>query len=62
MSWLTWLQALGKDADALAPGFQARPEYLVVCVLLPVSVGLLVGFSLRLLEHVLGVELGRGGH
>jgi len=62
VSWLTWLQDLGKDADGMAPGFQAQPEYLAVCVLLPVGVGLLVGVSLRLAERVLGVELGRGGH
>ncbi len=62
MGWLTWLQELGSDADGVAPGFQAQSMYLAVCVVLPVTVGLFVGFSLRLVERVLGVELGRGGH
>ncbi len=60
MEFLNWLQNLGKDAST-APGFQARPAYVVVSVLLPVLVGLTVGFTLRLVERVLGVELGKGG-
>ena len=62
MDFLGWLQNLGKDASP-APGFQARPLYLLVSVALPVTLGLFVGFALRLLERVLGVELGkRGAH
>jgi hypothetical protein len=60
VEFLNWLQNLGKDASP-APGFQARPLYVVVSVLLPVLVGLAVGFTLRLIERVLGVELGKGG-
>ncbi len=60
MEFLNWLQNLGKDASP-APGFQARPLYVVVSVFLPVLVGLTVGFTLRLVERVLGVELGKGG-
>ncbi len=60
MEFLNWLQNLGKDASP-APGFQARPEYVLVSVLLPVLVGLFVGFTLRLIERLLGVELGKGG-
>lgn len=60
MEFLNWLQNLGKDASP-APGFQARPMYVLVSVFLPVLVGLAVGFSLRLVERVLGVELGKGG-
>jgi hypothetical protein len=55
-----WLQSLGADADPVAPGFQAQHLYLVVSVALPVTIGLVVGFCLRLIERVLGVELGRG--
>lgn len=62
MDFLGWLQDLGKDASP-APGFQARPLYLLVSVVLPVTLGLFVGFSLRLVERLLGVELGkRAGH
>ena len=62
MDILGWLQDLGKDASP-APGFQAQPLYLLVSVALPVTLGLFVGFSLRLIERVLGVELGkRAGH
>ncbi len=62
MDFLGWLQDLGKDASP-APGFQARPLYLLVSVALPVTLGLFVGFSLRLVERLLGVELGkRAGH
>ena len=60
MEFLNWLQNLGKDASP-APGFQARFLYVVVSVFLPVTVGLVVGFGLRLIERVFGVELGRGG-
>jgi hypothetical protein len=61
MEFLNWLQALGKDADPSAPGFQAAPMYVFVCVALPVVFGLLVGFGLRLIERIFGVELGKGG-
>ncbi|MGE5235570.1 MAG: hypothetical protein ACM3O7_04365 [Acidobacteriota bacterium] len=61
MDILSWLQALGRDADPARAGFQAQPMYLLVSVLLPVSIGLIVGFGLRLIERVFGVELGRGG-
>jgi hypothetical protein len=57
-----WLQALGKDADAMAKGFQAQPMYILVCVLMPVSIGLFVGYGLRFIERTFGVELGKGGH
>jgi hypothetical protein len=59
---LSWLQALGRDADPARAGFQAKPMYLVVSVVLPVAIGLVVGFGLRLIERLFGVELGRGGH
>lgn len=62
MDFIRWLQALGADADPMAPGFQPSMSYLAVSVLLPVAIGLVVGFGLRLIERVLGVELGRGGH
>lgn len=60
MEFLNWLQNLGKNAGP-GPGFHARPMYVLVSVFLPVLVGLTVGFTLRLIEHVLGVELGKGG-
>jgi hypothetical protein len=59
---LGWLQGLGTDADTTTAGFQARPLYVVVAIFLPATIGLIVGFGLRLLERVFGVELGRGGH
>lgn len=63
MEFLNWLQALGKDANPSVPGFQAGPMYIFVCVALPVVFGLCVGFGLRLIERIFGVELGkRGGH
>ncbi len=61
MEFLNWLQALGKDANEAANGFQARPMYVLMCVALPVVFGLCVGFGLRLIERIFGVELGRGG-
>ncbi len=61
MNFLAWLQDLGRDADVVRQGFQAKPLYVAVCVLLPVTIGLLVGYGLRLIERVFGVELGRGG-
>jgi hypothetical protein len=60
LEFLNWLQSLGKDASP-APGFQARPLYVVVSVFLPVLLGLAAGFTLKLIERVLGVELGKGG-
>ncbi|MEW6366777.1 MAG: hypothetical protein AB1714_19285 [Acidobacteriota bacterium] len=62
MAFLDWLQALGKDANPAAEGFQAQPLYILACVVLPVTIGLVVGFGLRLAERLFGVELGRGGH
>jgi hypothetical protein len=63
MDILRWLQDLGKDADPTAKGFQARPMYVFMSVMLPVFMGLLAGYGLRLLERVFGIELGRrGGH
>jgi hypothetical protein len=60
---LSWLQGLGRDADPALAGFQAQPLYLLVAVALPISIGLVVGFGLRLVERLFGVELGRGaGH
>jgi hypothetical protein len=61
MEFLNWLQALGSDASE-AGGFQARPMYILMCVVLPVGFGLCVGLGLRLIERIFGVELGRGGH
>ncbi len=62
MSFIQWLQQLGKDADPSAPGFQARALYVVVCIGMPVLVGLFVGFGLRAIERMFGIELGKGGH
>jgi hypothetical protein len=61
MEFLNWLQALGNDANEAAKGFQAKPMYVFICVLLPVVFGLVVGFGLRLIERVIGMELGKGG-
>lgn len=60
MDILGWLQDLGRDASP-APGFQARPLYLFVSIALPVTLGLFAGFALRLIERILGVELGKRG-
>ena len=61
MDILNWLQSLGNDANLAKKGFQAAPSYVLVSVLLPVVFGLIVGFGLRLIERILGVELGKGG-
>jgi hypothetical protein len=61
MDFLAWLQELARDANPMTPGFQPKPVYLVVCVLLPVTIGTLVGFGLRFIERVLGIETPRGG-
>jgi hypothetical protein len=57
---VTWLQELGRSVGD-GPRFHARPLYVVVCVVLPVTWGLSVGFLLRAIEKIVGVELGRGG-
>ncbi len=62
MDIVGWLQALGRDANPAAEGFQAQPLYILVSVLMPVTIGLFVGLGLRLIERVFGIELGRGGH
>jgi hypothetical protein len=59
---LQWLQNLGKDLDPTTDGFQAQTLYIVLSVALPVVIGLAVGFGLRAIERVFGVELGKGGH
>jgi hypothetical protein len=63
MDFLNWLQNLGRDANESLKGFQPRPMYVFISVLLPVTFGLFVGTALRVIERVFGVELGkRGGH
>ena len=63
MDFLNWLQSISRDADATTKGFQASPLYVLMSVMLPVTFGLVVGFGLRLIERIFGVELGkRGGH
>ncbi len=62
MDFLNWLQELGRDANPGADGFQASMLYVLVSVALPVAIGTFVGFGLRVIERVFGVELGRGGH
>lgn len=62
MNFLNWLQELGRDANPGADGFQASALYVAVSVALPVAIGVVVGFGLRFIEKVFGVELGRGGH
>ena len=61
MEFLNWLQDLGMDASQSKEGFQSSPMYVFVCVALPVVFGLVIGFGLRLIERVFGVEIGRGG-
>jgi hypothetical protein len=61
MNFLAWLQTLGEDANPAVKGFQAAPMYIFICVCLPVVIGLTVGFGLRVIEQVFGVELGKGG-
>jgi hypothetical protein len=62
MDFIQWLQELGRDANPGKAGFQPQLLYLAVCVGMPVAVGMLVGFGLRLIERIFGVELGKGGH
>lgn len=62
MDVLGWLQQLAKDANETAEGFQARPLYLLVSVLLPVTIGLVVGYGLKLIERAFGITLAKGGH
>jgi len=61
VDFLAWLQELARDADPASPGFQPGLLYLAVCVLLPVTIGMMVGFGLRFVERVLGIEAPRGG-
>ena len=58
---INWLQAIGADADPATPGFQASVPYLLACIGIPVLIGLAVGFGLRAIENLFGVQLGRGG-
>lgn len=61
MEFLNWLQDLGRDASPSTAGFQASPMYIFVCVALPVVFGLTVGFGLRFIERIFGIEIGKGG-
>jgi hypothetical protein len=61
MDLLGWLQDLGRTVDPTRPGFHPQPLYLVMCVLMPVGIGLAVGFGVRLVERLLGIERPRGG-
>ena len=59
---IQWLQDLGLDADLGETGFQAQAMYVVVCLCMPVLIGLIVGFGLSTIERIFDVELGKGGH
>ena len=61
MDLLAWLQDLGRNANPSGPGFQPKPLYLLLSVLMPVSIGLLVGFGVRAVERFLGIQSPRGG-
>jgi hypothetical protein len=61
VEFLNWLQNLGHDANVTESGFQARPMYVLMSVILPVAMGLISGYGLRLIERFFGVELGKGG-
>lgn len=61
MQWIQWLQQLGVDANPAKAGFQAQWLYVGVCVAMPVTIGLFVGFALRLFERATGIQLGKGG-
>ena len=61
MDFVTWLQNLSRDADPTQTGFQAQSLYVLMCVVLPVAVGLFVGFGLRFIENAFGVQFGKGG-
>jgi len=61
MNFLAGLQELARDADPVTLGFQPKLAYLVVCVLMPVTIGMVVGFGLRFVERILGIETPRGG-
>jgi hypothetical protein len=62
VDWIDWLHELGRDAEPETAGFQAGAAYVAVAVAMPIAIGLVVGFGLRLIESVLGVQLGKGGH
>ncbi len=62
MNLIQWLQELGRDTNPAKAGFQPQLLYVTVCVAMPVLIGLVVGFGLRLLERALGVQLGKGSH
>ena len=62
MQIIEWLQALARDANPNKQGFQAQYLYIVVSVAMPVVMGAIVGFGLRLIERIFNVELGKGGH
>ncbi len=61
MDIIGWLQSIARDAST-RPGFQPQLLYVMTSVLLPVLIGLAVGFSLRLIERIFGIELGKGAH
>jgi hypothetical protein len=62
-SFLEWLSQLGTDANPTKSGFQARPLYLLVCVVGPVLFGATVALLLAGLERALGIKLSsKGGH
>ncbi len=62
MTLIQWLQALGRDANPAKAGFQAQLLYIFVCAAMPVVIGVVVGFGLRAIERIFGIELGKGGH
>lgn len=61
MDIFQFLQDLGRDANPEKEGFQPQILYIIVCVGMPVAIGLFVGYGLRLVEKIFGIELGKGG-
>jgi hypothetical protein len=59
--FIQWLQELGADSNPEKAGFNPQAMYVVVCVVLPVTIGLFVGFGLRAIERIFGIQVGHGG-
>jgi hypothetical protein len=62
MDIIRFLNDVNESAAPAGSAFKAKPLYVLLSVFMPAAIGLFVGFSLRLIERVFGVELGRGGH
>jgi hypothetical protein len=60
MSLFEYLLTVATDADPMERGFQAKPMYIFLNMVVPVILGILLGGLLKMIEKMLRIRKTRG--